>query len=373
MSAPVSPTLPTHRSALPPLPPPAYSASPSGSRNLTSHIATEGSSRHPHYQVELASSSQRLGHQEAGTMSRPPIPRRVSSSSDSKNGSSSSSSANRSADPSTAPTSPSGFNTSMHRTWRPTANVPLAVAHRYRSAATADREERNRWLSEDEGLGASSSGTTRRRRRRRRSSREDEDNDDRGNDDDHHDHGSDVDDDRHGGGGVGVISPASAGPGPSTSQTRLAQEKAGLLSTPSSKPLRPKPRRVKSFEPSRSSSLVRSIPIGAADVTVEQASGVGANPPRIQDIMPGPAPPPRLVGLGLASGVSADRSEHQDQSQLGITTVNSMLGSVPDFAQGRGGDGIGGFGVPSAPSRPILSAKQQQLDMLHKLKRVLGW
>jgi len=192
MSAPVSPTLPAHRSALPPLRPPAYSASPSsGSRSLNSHIATEGSSRHPHYQVEMASSSsQRLGPQEAGTMSRPPIPRRISSSSDPSHRSSSSSSANRSADPSTAPTSPSGFNTSMHRTWRPTSNVPLAVANRHRSAATADREERNRWLSEDEGLGASSSGTTRRRRRRRRSSREDEDNDDRDNDDDHHDHGA---------------------------------------------------------------------------------------------------------------------------------------------------------------------------------------
>lgn len=305
-------------------------------------------------------------------MSRPPIPRRISSSSDPSHRSSSSSSANQSADPSTAPTSPSGFNTSIHRTWRPTSSVPLAVANRHRSAATADREERNRWLSEDEGLGgASGSSTTRTRRRRRRSSRED---DDRGNDDDdHHDHGSDVDDDRHGGGGVGVVSAATAGPGPSTSQTRLAHEKAALLSTSSSKPLRPKPRRVKSFEPSRSSSLVRSTPIGAADVTAEQSSGVGANPPRIQDIVPGPAPPPRLVGLGLASGVGADRSEHQDHSLLGITTANSMLGSVPDFAQGRGGDGIGGFGVPSAPSKPIQSAKQQQLDMLQKLKRVLGW
>lgn len=335
------PSHPHHRSTPPPPPYP---------HSISSSIPHSSSmSRPPTYDPSSSSSS--------SSSSARPVPRRVSSQSDFIQSTSRSSISN-----STAPTSPNlsthGHHQPMHggnlqRQWRPTSNVPSAMTLRHhrpnRSIDYGVEEERNRWLSEDEGLDgvARSIG----RRRRRRSS---------GDDDQPPDSGPDTDrpPDR-------TTNTHLGGPGPTTHQRRL-QVKANLLAATSASgsgasksAARPKPRRVRSYETARRIEPTSSASsIGAEDVTV------GSKPPNIRDIVAAPTSP--VVTMNPSMGDTIFAADH------GITP---MVETVPDFASGRGGDGIGGYGPPMhiTDDDEVLTKRQEQDATLDKLQRILGW
>lgn len=216
-------------------------------------------------------------------------------------------------------------------------------------------EERNRWLSEDEGL----DGVARTigRRRRRQSSGDGAAGGGNG-----------------GGGGPGPGSTvsvadrqstnASGGPGPST--ISRIEDKINLAVAPKG---RPHTRRARSYDTTRPEPAAASA-VRAADVTNQSSGAIGSQPPRIQDIVPGPSSPANVFGLGLPQ-----QPPMLDKS--GIQPIDTSAGSVPDFASGRGGDGIGGIGLPvGGVSEDIDDAtlrKEQQSKLLDTLRNVLGW
>lgn len=319
----------THHRSTPPPPPYTHPSTPI-SPTTTSH-PTSSSMRPPTYDTSHSSSS-------SSSSSSRPVARRVSSQSDITHSSSRSSISN-----STAPTSPS---LSMHipqRQWRPTPNVPLGLTSRHRARADNAEEERNRWLSEDEGLDGVARSIGRRRRRRSSDDEPPTGQSGPGDDTDRHPDRATAD---------------LGGPGPTTRQTRQ-QDKTNLTSPSGSGKVggRPKPRRVRSYETARAGPSTSSSTIGAEDVTV------GSNPPKIRDIAPGPTSP--------VTTMQVDVGERVFVAESGI----EAMGTVPDYAVGRGGDGIGGIGMPSTggEEEEVLSQRQEQDAMLHKLRRILGW
>jgi len=56
--------------------------------------------------------------------------------------------------------------------------------------------------------------------------------------------------------------------------------------------------------------------------------------------------------------------------------IDNDSSAIPDYARGRGGDGISA-GIPTggftADVDDSVSPAQQQIDLLGKLERILGW
>ncbi|ORY23132.1 hypothetical protein BCR39DRAFT_364147 [Naematelia encephala] len=224
-------------------------------------------------------------------------------------------------DPSTAPTTPA---LDAPRTWRPTSNVPLYMSQRRaRHVAGDEDEERNRWLSDGEGLDGVARSIGRRSRRA---------------------HGRDRDRPSY-----------SPGPsqGPASGAETPPQAKA-RQPTQLNKMARPANRRSRSFEPSAAGpSTVQAS---------EPDSSMYAAPPRIEDLVPS-----AVVGLGVTTGGASSGIEHFKES-----------GNVPDFVAGHGGDGIGGVSLPSSRPSAEFSAtepqpREAQRELVQKLRRVLGW
>ena len=248
---------------------------------------------------------------------------------------------------STAPTSPVLM---PNRHWRQTQNVPWAVSQRHqrrRVSPGGGEEEHTRWLSEDEG----SIGVTRpiARRRRRQSSRANEE-------------GDPGDRDR-------------GGPGPNT-VGRLSEPRSRKLdgrdvaiaaSRHIKSPQRPQVRRAHSYEPP-------PLPDDMPASTLAHSS-VGHEPPRIQDLVPAPTSSARVLGLGLS-----DLSRQLDSSSTTALSGNdeiTSIGAVPDYAAGRGGDGIGGFGMPAASGftqeQETVKQREREASLLGKLRKILDW
>ena len=256
------------------------------------------------------------------------------------------------------PASPSPSSSEPRRTWRPTSNVPLTLSQRHRarqfSPVRGDDEDRNRWLAEDEGLDgvARSIGTTRRRRRRfSLTNHGDGGSEDGGGDDNSPDPPDPPD---LGGSGPSTLTTTSGSTDPALGMARNADHKTFH---------RPISRSARSVEHS-SNPPARPTPsqIGAVDINF------GAHPPRIADIIPVPSSPAREV-----------RPMHgSTQTREGATGITSMnRDTVPDYASGRGGDGVSGVNMPVAGSSVDIEEtdrrRDEQLEMLNKLRRILGW
>lgn len=56
----------------------------------------------------------------------------------------------------------------------------------------------------------------------------------------------------------------------------------------------------------------------------------------------------------------------------GLSRTSTREGQVPDFADGRGGDGIGGVGQPSEGDAEEVAAEERLL-LLEKLRKIMGW
>ena len=229
------------------------------------------------------------------------------------------------------------------RPWRATTNVHPQIQNRHRAPGIAsifgDEEEQNRWLSEDEGMTGVGRLVGRRRRRRQPSSEDLHDHDDPG---------------------------PSQDPGGSpkaTTATRPAKENR----------TRPVVRRAHSFEPGPSNPIQRQVSLGADDVTI------GALPPRIEDIVPTRLSPARRVGHVSATsttstGAQLEHADNHPRSSRSPRRPSRDLDSTPDFAAGRGGDGIGGVHLPTSPGDAFRNDRRTgQREMVEKLRRVLGW
>jgi hypothetical protein len=97
---------------------------------------------------------------------------------------------------------------------------------------------------------------------------------------------------------------------------------------------------------------------------------IGNHPPRIQDIIPDHNSPRQVL-------IQAGRTTESTSMHSGIESMQSEVGEVPDFASGRGGDGIGGVGLPtSAPVGALdqtATRAEEERQLLEKLGRILGW
>ncbi|WWC89599.1 uncharacterized protein L201_004524 [Kwoniella dendrophila CBS 6074] len=278
--------------------------------------------------------------------------RRASSSSSSTHQSISSPSTYPTPDVSTAPTSPA-LTTPITRSWRPTTNVPTHV-HRRHKKITSDGGESNRWLSEDEGAGSSTAGVRRRSSMGARSGR-------RGDRDD-----------RNGDAGPSTRAHRSRGPDKvQTTQDAINVIQQSKRST--QLPVRPLPQRMSSFD-SRPVAAASSSSTGESLLT-----SVGVNPPTIEQLVPPPIASDGNVGLGIrTSGQNSIPVMPVLQSDTSEGVIPLMSSSaVPDFAKGRGGDGIGGINIPftSGVSEDIDSAAlrlEKRKELVDKLSRVLG-
>ncbi|WVR07304.1 hypothetical protein IAU60_004345 [Kwoniella sp. DSM 27419] len=246
-------------------------------------------------------------------------------------------------DLSTAPTTPAASTPAlltgvplppaMSRSWRPTPNVPAQLHRRHRRMGSND-DDGNRWLSEDEGaagshkvrrrgsLGGAGSGSTSRR--------------------DRNPH------DRAGDAGPSTLANRARGQKVTTTEEAAAVVSQAKAEASSS---RPRPVRARSFEPRQAAARSTVEP---ADEQVTQ----GVALPTIEQLVPPPvsdAP----IGLGIRSS-GAQAPPYQ---------------SIPDFASGRGGDGIGGVSLPAgAPGiiDTIASRRERRKSLVEKLRRILG-
>lgn len=259
-------------------------------------------------------------------------------------------------DPSTAPTTPQIGSTS--RTWRPTPNVPRTITRRHRQNPLTDdpsgSDQQHRWLSEDEGTGGGPSRLAGRRKRRDHRS-----SDPRATDDDP---------------GYGSGGPSGGGSHrptpPSRATTGRARSKVGQrLQNPIDaviKSQRPIVRRAISME-----HRPTTPPVSVPDV--------GAQPPRIADLVPPPTSPVAIArGMGTAPGSTYTTYVAEGPSAASEQVQSEMVSSnVPDFAPGRGGDGIGGTGRPSGGGRDrhaeARARVERQKQTLAKLTRILAW
>jgi hypothetical protein len=105
---------------------------------------------------------------------------------------------------------------------------------------------------------------------------------------------------------------------------------------------------------------------------IQSSEEVGAQPPRIQDLVP-PPKSPEAIAKGLGSGRTTTFTTHvaaESQPQIPDRT------DIPDFAPGRGGDGIGGAGIPGRSASPRAQSEdrqRKQKDTLAKLRVILAW
>jgi hypothetical protein len=72
--------------------------------------------------------------------------------------------------------------------------------------------------------------------------------------------------------------------------------------------------------------------------------------------------------------IQAGRTTESTSMHSGIESMQSEVGEVPDFASGRGGDGIGGVGLPtSAPVGALdqtATRAEEERQLLEKLGRI---
>ncbi|ORX36951.1 hypothetical protein BD324DRAFT_651424 [Kockovaella imperatae] len=200
-------------------------------------------------------------------------------------------------DPPQTPLSTSSTASSYsRRVWVPTPNVPMRLQDRHHvhrvSPLTGQDEERNRWLSEDEGANSGVEGGSSRRRRRRQRSIPDQSA--------CHDEPSNT----HIPPGLPAASLDLRRPAFDARDRIKNQIAASSSPSTSPKPAanrssRPIIRRAMSHEPQVSRSLTPATPIGAVDVTV------GAFPPQIQDIVPTPGSPVRRFSVETKISPSA--------------------------------------------------------------------
>lgn len=252
--------------------------------------------------------------------------------------SSSSTSSHRDA-PSTAPTTPQLGEPSSSRTWRPTPNVPEAMHRRHRQNPLNDSDgaaggsgDRNRWLSDGEGTGDTNQMAGRRKRRGHRSS-------DRPTDG----YGS-----SGGGGGAGT----STIQRPTTGRTKTKPPDRQSAFDFVSQSKRPIARRAISME------------MGSDPPAAMTEAEVGANPPRIQDLLPPPSSPV-AIARGLESGVTTTYTTHVQDDPA------DRPPDIPDFAPARGVDGIGGHDKSTGSISEDRQRKQK--DTLDKLRVILAW
>ena len=336
----ISPSTSSHRS----LSPPPYEPSPHSSPSPVAESSII--SNHPD---SIGIPSRPL--EEMASPGRPRLSRPSSSSAFT-----SQSSSHYQADHSTAPSTP---QISSERYWRPTPNVPFHVAHRHqtrRVSPSGEEEERNRWLSEDEGL--EGVPITINRRRRRTSSGDSvqlprpPDRDDPGES-------------------------SRASTSRRTSRERKDPNAIDSIFTsrrPKPSTSRPSVRRAQSVDPPAAS--VNAVAGSSASTAHLVDVPIGFDPPQIQHIVPAPIPVARVVGLGLSN---IPNSGHQQQRAAeAIDSPTMVSGFVPDFAPGRGGDGIGGVSIPESASAAVQFESEtgkhvKQTDLLNRLSIILGW
>jgi hypothetical protein len=105
---------------------------------------------------------------------------------------------------------------------------------------------------------------------------------------------------------------------------------------------------------------------------IQPVEEAGAQPPRIQDLVP-PPKSPEAIAKGLGSGRTTTFTTHvaaDPQPQI------PDRADIPDFASGRGGDGIGGAGIPGRSASPRAQSEdrqRKQKDTLAKLRVILAW
>ncbi|WRT66099.1 uncharacterized protein IL334_003052 [Kwoniella shivajii] len=330
-------------------PPPPYRISiPSLiSHDTPSQTSSSSTSRIP------SPSTFSLDRASEASTSRPSMRRSSSSSSRSSERSYSPSSIYPTPDPSTAPTTPSMY-TPVTRSWRPTSNVPIQVHRRHRRRGSGE-EEANRWLSEDEGLGSSAPGV-RRRRSSGTSNPRHEDQNDRGGD-------------------AGPSTRAHRGG--EGDKVQSTEDALNVINQSKRSDLRPRPNRARSFDPN--SCFTQRKVSTETENTTSQSSAVGANPPQIEQLVPPPAHTDVHVGLGIRSvgSESIPLIPHVSPVDLANPSVYTQFGLVPDFATGRGGDGIGGINLPASSGvggdlAVALSGLEKRKELVEKLRRVLG-
>jgi len=345
----------SRRSSLPRDIPP-YTASASAAATLKSAAAEpatlsrqgSGSTSPPAPMLHRAQSSSSHPH-HISTPSHS-IPRDSMSSS-----SSFSSSSSGREPPSTAPSTPQLGIGGPSRVWRPTPNVPVTMRRRHRADHTTDNDPAvvggsHRWLSDDEGSGRPSkmAGT---RKREHRSSNTATQND-----------------------GYG-----SSGGGPS----------GGLVRSGSGSTSRPTTGRTKTKPPDRHESAFDAVarskrPQARRAISMEHRSStppalpdVGAQPPRIADMVPPPTSQ-AAVAHGLGTSASTTYTTHVADGAAMTHDPADRKDVIPDFASGRGGDGISGVGHPSqsgSEERTTMGqdSYRKQRETLGRLRGILGW
>jgi hypothetical protein len=103
---------------------------------------------------------------------------------------------------------------------------------------------------------------------------------------------------------------------------------------------------------------------------VPEVSSSTFDPPSIASLLN----PQHARSTGLGIDVSHTTQLHV--STTGIEALENTLGIVPDYAEGHGGDGIGGISLATGSGgvvdKPALQ-KAQQRDTIDQLRRILGW
>jgi hypothetical protein len=97
---------------------------------------------------------------------------------------------------------------------------------------------------------------------------------------------------------------------------------------------------------------------------------VGAQPPRIEDLLPPPSSP-----VAIARGIGSTTDNFTTHVSDDPHAPDRPKSDIPDFAPGRGGDGIGGVGLPSIEMTRAASEDRhrKQKDTLSKLRVILAW
>jgi hypothetical protein len=93
---------------------------------------------------------------------------------------------------------------------------------------------------------------------------------------------------------------------------------------------------------------------------------VGAQPPRIEDLLPPPSSPV-AIARGLGSGHTTTFTTHV-QDDPASRNRTDLAENIPDFGPGRAGDGTG---VPSDSHSD--DRQRRQKDTLDKLRIILAW
>jgi hypothetical protein len=105
---------------------------------------------------------------------------------------------------------------------------------------------------------------------------------------------------------------------------------------------------------------------------IQPLEGVGAQPPRIQDLVPPPTSPV-AIARGLGSGHTTTFTTHvAEDSQPHIPDRVDL----PDFVAGHGGDGISASkpsGRSASPRAQAEDRQRKQKDTLAKLRVILAW